>query len=187
LAMILGCVTGAAAQTLQPGDQLEISVWQDSKLDRRVIISQDGMIAFPLAGHVRASGMSPQALENILRSKLQRNYTEPLNITVALVSSQDELAPKVYVTGEVTKPGSYVIKAKTNIMQAISLAGGLSPFAARKRIQVRRQVTDGGETLFVFDYTAFEAGVDVLGRPDLGNIDLKAGDVIIVPERALFE
>jgi len=186
LAIILGCVTGAAAQTLQPGDQLEISVWQDSKLDRRVIISQDGMIAFPLVGHVRAAGLTPQAVENTLRSKLQRNYTDPLNITVALVSSQDDFAPKIYVTGEVTKPGPYLIKVKTNIMQAISLAGGLSPFAAKKRIQVRRRI-DGVETIFVFDYTAFEAGVDVIGTADLGNIDLRAGDVIIVPERALFE
>ena len=186
LAIILGCVTGAAAQTLQPGDQLEISVWQDSKLDRRVIVSQDGTIAFPLAGHIRAAGLTPQAVENTLRSKLQSNYTERLNITVALISSQDDFSPKIYVTGEVTKPGPYLIKVTTNIVQAISLAGGLSPFAAKKRIQIRRRI-DGVETIFVFDYTAFEAGVDLTGTTDLGNINLKSGDVILVPERTLFE
>src|SRR5262249_28278291 len=109
LTMLLVCCfgTSAMAQSLRSGDTIDISVWQDSKLDRRVVISPSGMISFPLAGHVRAAGLTPQALENVLRTRLKSNYTDRLDITVALVASRDDddLKPRIYVTGEVLKPG----------------------------------------------------------------------------------
>ena len=81
LALFL-CVgaNGAFAQSepLQPGDTLQISVLQDPKLDRQVVVAPDGMIAFPLAGHIKAAGITAQALENLLRARLQKNYTEQL-------------------------------------------------------------------------------------------------------------
>ena len=82
LALFL-CVgaTGALAQSepLQPGDTLQISVLQDPKLDRQVVIAPDGMIAFPLAGHIKAAGITPQSLENLAaRAGLQKNYTDRL-------------------------------------------------------------------------------------------------------------
>jgi len=182
------CVSasGAWAQaTLKPGDTLSISVLQDPKLDRQVIVDSGGQIAFPLAGHIRAEGLSAQGLENILKSRLQKNYKdEALDVTVALAnltSPEDDLKPKVFVTGEVLRPGPYVVRQRTTLMQAISLAGGLGPFAAKRRVQVRRQ-TASGETIFMFDYRAYEAGQDLEG-----NISLRAGDVILVPERGLFE
>jgi polysaccharide export outer membrane protein len=178
--------SGAWAQTtLKPGDTLAISVLQDPKLDRQVIVDSGGQIAFPLAGHIRAEGLSPQGLENILKSRLQKNYKdEALDVTVALANlttPEDDLKPKVFVTGEVLRPGPYVVRQRTTLMQAISLAGGLGPFAAKRRVQVRRQ-TPSGETIFMFDYRAYEAGQDLEG-----NISLRAGDVILVPERGLFE
>jgi polysaccharide export outer membrane protein len=182
------CVSasGAWAQaTLKPGDTLSISVLQDPKLDRQVIVDSGGQIAFPLAGHIRAEGLSAQSLENVLKSRLQKNYKdEALDVTVALAnltSPEDDLKPKVFVTGEVLRPGPYVVRQRTTLMQAISLAGGLGPFAAKRRVQVRRQ-TASGETIFMFDYRAYEAGQDLEG-----NISLRAGDVILVPERGLFE
>ena len=182
------CVSasGAWAQaTLKPGDTLAISVLQDPKLDRTVIVDSGGQIAFPLAGHIRAEGLSAQGLENVLKSRLQKNYKdESLDVTVALAnltSPEDDLKPKVFVTGEVLRPGPYVVRQRTTLMQAISLAGGLGPFAAKRRVQVRRQ-TATGETIFMFDYRAYEAGQDLEG-----NISLRAGDVILVPERGLFE
>jgi polysaccharide export outer membrane protein len=180
--LLCGLATGALAQTIQTGDTLDISVWQDSKLDRRVVVSQSGMISFPLAGHIRAKGLTPQALENVLRSKLKSNFTDRLDITVALVSSRldDDDKPRVYVTGEVLKPGPYILVGKTSLMQAIALAGGLAPFAARHRVQVHRKV-QGVESVFVFDYGAFES------RTDLdSNIEVKGGDIIVVPERGLL-
>jgi polysaccharide biosynthesis/export protein len=181
------CLSASAtwAQSLKPGDTLLISVLQDPKLDRQVIVDSGGQIAFPLAGHIRAEGLSPQALENLLKSKLQKNYKdEALDVTVALsnvTTPEDDLKPKIFVTGEVQRPGPYVVRQPTTLMQAISLAGGLGPFAAKRRVQVRRQ-TNSGESIFMFDYRAYEAGQDLEG-----NIVLRAGDVILVPERGLLE
>ena len=177
--------TAQAQQALRPGDSIEISVWQDPKLDRRVVIGPDGFIGFPLVGQIRAAGLTPQALEQVLRTRLQKNYTGQLDITVALAGVnreyEDELKPKIYVTGEVLRPGPYFNRPTINVMQAISLAGGLSPFAARQRIQLHRKV-NGVDTIFIFDYNGFSSG-----RIATDNINLQSGDIIIVPERGLFE
>jgi polysaccharide export outer membrane protein len=189
LVLVCLCFTAsvAGAQTLKNGDTLSISVMQDSKLDRTVVIDPSGQIAVPLAGHIRAAGQTPQALENVLKSRLKDNYKdESLDVTVALVNSakdipEEDLKPKVFITGEILRPGSYVVRQKTTLMQAIALAGGLGPYAAKRRIQVRRK-GGPGEDIFMFDYRAYEAGADLEG-----NITLHAGDVIVVPERGLFE
>src|SRR5437762_13401552 len=104
--MLLLSGTVALSQTLKVGDQLSISVLQDPKLDRQVTVDPSGQIAFPLAGHIRASGLTPQALENILKSKLASNYRdENLDVTVALLTAarpeapEEDLKPKVFVTG----------------------------------------------------------------------------------------
>ncbi len=192
LILLLGPVLGlavlasaAAAQTLKPGDSLSISVMQDPKLDRQVLIDPSGQIAVPLAGHIRAEGLTPQALERILKERLKDNYKdEDLDITVGLSGTtvpEEDLKPKVFITGEVGRPGAYVVRQKTTLMQAIALAGGLGPYAAKRRIMVRRK-SDPGENIYTFDYRAYEAGQDLEG-----NITLQAGDVIMVPERGLFE
>ena len=181
-------VAPASAQTLKTGDSLSISVLQDPKLDRSVVVDPSGEIAFPLAGHIRARGLTPQALEKILVSKLKDNYKDDhLDVTVAVASSpkdipEEDLKPKVFITGEVQRPGSYVVRQRTTLMQAIALAGGVGPFAAKRRIQVRRRLPGGDETIFMFDYKAYEAGDGLEG-----NIALRTGDVIMVPERGLLE
>ena len=182
------CMPAANAVTLKVGDSLSISILQDPKLDRTVLVDPNGEIAFPLAGHIRARGLTPQALENILRDKLKPNYQdENLDITVAVANApkdipEEDLKPKIFVTGEVAKPGSIVVRQPTTVMQAIALAGGLGPFAAKRRIQVRRRAPGGDESIFMFNYRAYEAGDDVEG-----NIVLRAGDVIVVPERGLLD
>ena len=185
LLCLFGATRAAQAQTLKPGDSLNISVMQDSKLDRNVVIDPSGQIAMPLAGHIRADGLTPQALENIIKNRLRSNYKdESLDVTVALANSavpEEDLKPKIFITGEILRPGSYVVRQKTTLMQAIALAGGLGPFAAKRRIMVRRR-GGPGEDIFMFDYRAYEAGQDLEG-----NITLHAGDVIMVPERGLFE
>lgn len=192
LALLCLCVTirDVTAQTLKSGDSLSITVLQDPKLDRIVLIDPNGEIAFPLVGHVRARGLSPAAVEQILKSQLQSKYKDGLDVTVALASlatptatqqMEEDLKPKVFLTGEVAKPGSYVVRRPTTLMQAIALAGGLSPFAAKQRIQVRRRV-GANEVIYPFDYRAYEAGQDIQG-----NIVLHPGDVVLVPERGLLE
>jgi len=185
LMLALGLASRAEAQTLKPGDSLSISVMQDPKLDRSVLVDPSGQIAFPLAGHIRVSGLTPQAVENVLKNRLKSNYKdEGLDVTVAMTNSaspEEDLKPKIFITGEILRPGSYVVRQKTSLMQAIALAGGLGPFAAKRRIMVRRK-GGPGEDIFMFDYRAYEAGQDLEG-----NITLRAGDVIMVPERGLFE
>jgi polysaccharide export outer membrane protein len=187
LLFFCGFATNAIAQLepLHAGDSIQISVWQDPKLDRTVIIGPDGMISFPLAGHIKAGGMTPEALEGVLRSRLQKNYTGQLDVTVALASvnreEEAERSPKVYVTGEVLRPGPYVIKPAINVMQAIALAGGLGPFAAKQRVQLHRKI-NGVDSIFIFDFNAFASGRDAVD-----NINLRSGDIIIVPERGLLE
>ena len=181
-------ITGANAQTLKSGDSLSISVLQDPKLDRNVVVDPSGEIAFPLAGHVRARGLTPQALETILKNKIQPNYKDDhLDITIAVANApkdipEDDLKPKIFITGEVVRPGSYIVRQPTTLMQAISLAGGVGPYAAKRRIQVRRRVPGGDETIFMFNYKAYESGADLEG-----NITLRAGDVVMVPERGLLD
>src|SRR5262245_8269490 len=174
----------ACAQELQPGDTIAISVYQDSKLDRQVVVGPTGLISFPLAGQLKAGGLTPQALEKALRGKLRDKYTGNLDITVSVISTakqDDEEKPRFYVTGEVNKPGPYVLRPGTTIMQAIAMSGGLGQFAARKRIQIRRKVA-GVEATLLFNYGAFEAGADIGG-----NVELQPGDVVIVPEKSFWE
>src|SRR5258708_38121477 len=86
------CMPGANAQTLKSGDSLSISVLQDSKLDRNVVVDPSGEIAFPLAGHIRARGLTPQALENSLKAKLKCNYKEDnLDVTLSVANSPTDI------------------------------------------------------------------------------------------------
>ncbi len=186
LMFFCGFFTNAFAQTpLRAGDALEISVWQDPKLDRRVVVGPDGMIGFPLVGQIRASGLTPQGLEDVLRARLAKNYTGQLDVTVARAAinreTEDELKPKVYITGEVLRPGPYFVRPTINVMQAIALAGGLGPFAAKQRIQLHRKI-DGVDSIFIFDFNSYSSGTNTAD-----NINLRAGDIIIVPERGLLE
>jgi len=187
LLFFVGLVTSAFAQTtpLQTGDAIQVSVWQDPKLDRKLVIGPDGTISFPLAGHIKAAGKTTAELEQALKARLQKNYSGELDITVTLaeVNKEEEAAskPRFYVTGEVQKPGPYLLNQRVNIVQAITQAGGLGLFAARQRIQLHRKIK-GADSIYLFDYNAYETGN---GGPE--NINVQAGDIIIVPERGLFE
>src|SRR5262249_48371734 len=146
--------TGAqqGAYTLQPGDSIEISVLQDPSLSRKVLIAPDGMISFPLAGQVRAGGLTINALEAQLSAKLGKNFLTPPQVTVTLADTGapigGSVASRIYITGEVNSPGPYSISPGTTIMQALALSGGLSKFAAQSRIQIHRRVA-GKEAMFV--------------------------------------
>ena len=185
LVFVFGFLTSAGAQALHPGDTIHISVWQDPKLDRTVVIAPDGTFGFPLAGHIHGGGMTPQAIEGELRARLQKNYTGPLDVTVSLAAvnrdEEDTTKPRIYITGEVLRPGPVPIKPSINVMQAIALAGGLGPFAARQRIQLHRKIA-GVDSIFVFNYNTYLSGTQTDD-----NINLQSGDIIIVPERGLLE
>ena len=163
---------------------ISISVYQDPKLDRQVLIGPTGMIAFPLVGQIKAAGMTPSALESVLKARLKGKFAEEPDVTVSLTAEkalEEDLKPRVYITGEVLRPGFFIVRIKLDVMQAIAMAGGFSPFAAKRRIQVRRKV-NGVESIFVFNYDDFFSGANLDD-----NVRVRAGDVIIVPERGLFE
>jgi polysaccharide export outer membrane protein len=187
LAFLCGFWTSAGAQTLKPGDAISISVYQDPKLDRQLIIDRAGFISVPLAGRIRASGLTPGQLEDVIKARIKDKFTEEPDVTVAIGAEkppapvEEDLKPRIFVTGEVLRPGFFTVRLKTNVLQAISLAGGFGPYAAKRRIQVRRQV-DGTEVMYLFDYVNFHKGRNVED-----NIDLLPGDVVIIPERNIFE
>jgi polysaccharide biosynthesis/export protein len=190
LLLLLGVYDGASAQqaayTLQPGDSIEISVLQDPNLNRKLLIAPDGMISFPLAGQIRAGGLTVKALETQLATRLSKNYLTPPQVTITLADVGrggpvgGTVSSRIYVTGEVNSPGPYSINQGMTIMQALALSGGLSKFASKSRIQIHRRVA-GKEDVFIFNYSDFLSGKNMEN-----NIILKPGDLIIVPERGLF-
>lgn len=189
LVSIAGVAGADTSYKLRPGDTLEVTVWQEPKLNRNVVVAPDGRISFPLVGTVRAGGRSVESVQAAIKNGLAKQYTTDIDVTVGIAGIKEEppaaeeppLYPSIYVTGEVARPGKYEYRQSVNVLQAIALAGGLSPFAADKRIKIRRK-TNGEERLYDFDYDAFTSGEDMSG-----NIVLKGGDVVIVPERKLFE
>lgn len=173
--------------TLQPGDVVSISVLEDPLLDRQTLVAPDGRISLPLAGTIEAEGLTAEQLQRKIQSRLRQNFVEAPNVTVSLVSitQEEEDTREVYVLGEVTRPGSYTYDPEKTItvLQALSLAGGTTPFAATGRIQVR-EIVAATETLRLFDYEAAQDGLLNTSRDLAG---LQDGAVIVVPERGLFE
>jgi polysaccharide export outer membrane protein len=189
IAILLGWATQGSALAqyqFQPGDQIQISVWQEPRLDRQIVVAPDGSIALPLAGRIQAGGRTAAQVEQAIAGSLAAHYADELDVTVHLVGRPDELEeapvlPAIYVMGEVTRPGEFPVQKPTTVLQAIALGGGLSPFAAERRIQVHRKV-GGQDQIHVFDFQAFKHGMN-----PAGNIVLRPGDVVVVPERGLFE
>jgi polysaccharide export outer membrane protein len=195
LALSAGFAHAADAYRIRSGDVLEVSVWQDPKLNRQVVVAPDGVVAVPLAGRFKVSGLTVSAAESLLKSRLQPKYKEDLDVTVLYIMSpkKDVLPPvakeppkipeyTIYVTGEVAKPGAFVVPKKPpTVLQAIALSGGVGPFAAERRIQIHRK-SHGGEMVYSFNYSLYTRGDNMEG-----NITLQNGDVVVVPERGLFE
>lgn len=174
----------SAGYRIQPGDQLSISVLEDDTLNRDVLVLPDGRISVPLAGTVMAAGRSVDAVESDIANKLSSNFAvrPSVFVSVASVSETGATFP-IYVLGQVGSPGQREVEPGTTLLQAIALAGGLDRFAATKRVQLRRvDPSTGKERLYIFNYKAVESGGSIQSM-----ITLREGDVIVVPERRLFE
>jgi polysaccharide biosynthesis/export protein len=173
----------SASYRIQPGDQLQITVLEDETLNRQLLVTPDGQISVPLAGSVRVSGQTVGAVEEIIADRLTSNFAVRPNVFVALTAVDPSAGLfKVFVLGQVNTPGEIEIEAGTTLLQALALAGGPSNFAAAKRIQLRRTDASGQERLYLFNYRAVERGGSIQSM-----IALRDGDVIVVPERRLFE
>jgi polysaccharide export outer membrane protein len=157
--------------TVKPGDILAISVWKEPELQGQVLVTPDGAFAFPLVGQVDARGKTVTELEQIVSERLQRYISEP----VITVSVHDVRGNKVYVIGQVSKPGEFIVNPRVDVMQALSMAGGTTPFASLDSIIILRR-TGGQQEALRFDFTAVAKGKDLAQ-----NIELRAGDVVVVP------
>jgi polysaccharide export outer membrane protein len=160
----------ADAYAIGIGDVIEIAVWKNPDLTVTVPVRPDGRVSVPLLGDVQAAGMTPLALKQTLTEGFRQYVTAPgVSVVIKEINSQ-----KVFVTGEVAKPGAYDLRPHTKLMQALALAGGLTPYAKGRVILLRdRQGKD----------RRFEMGLaDIIkGRRPEDNIVLQAGDTLIFP------
>lgn len=156
---------------IQPGDVLGISVWNEPTLQNDVLVRPDGVLNFPLAGDVLAAGKSIDQLRKGLTAMLAKYVPDP----VVSVSVKSVAGNKVYVIGKVNKPGEYVTNRSVDVMQMLSMAGGLTPYASPNKIKILRR-ENGELTSIPFRYSRVEKGEDMEQ-----NIILRGGDVIVVP------
>jgi polysaccharide biosynthesis/export protein len=152
-------------------DVIEISVWKEPDLQREAIVRPDGGISFPLVGDIQAAGLTPKELEETIRSGIERFIPD----AVVTVSVLEVRGMRIYVTGKVRSPGQFVVGRYVDVVQAITLAGGFTPFAKTNNVQIIRR--DGArEQVFRFNYDQIERGRDMSQ-----NIMLQADDVVLVP------
>ena len=185
---LLLAVTPVQAQdgyTLKPGDMLRVEVLEDPSLNRDTLVLPDGSISMPLAGIVRAGGRGIDAVQAELAQKLAPNFAATPTVFVGIAQlAQPRLGEpsaartiSVFLMGESTTPGLIEVEPGSTLLQVLAQAGGFTPFAAKKRIQLRR-----GSSVYLFNYSEIEktggAGLEAV---------VAEGDVIVIPTRRLFE
>lgn len=151
-------------------DLLDVTVWRDPDLTRAVVVRPDGFISMPLVGEVKAEGRTPVELAADLKSGLQPYVQEP-RVTVVV---REVRSARIYVTGEVARPGGYPIAGPISVLQAVALAGGFSDFADREAMLVIRPGQRGGR--FPVRYSQL-LSADPHNREAL----LLPGDTVVVP------
>ena len=156
---------------LQPGDVIDVSVWKETDLQKEVLVRPDGGLTFPLAGEVDARGKSVEEVRAILAERLQRYIPTPV-VTVALKAIGGN---RIYVLGKVNHAGEFPFSNALDVMQAISLAGGTTPYAALNDIVILRR-QNGRQESFSFRYSDVARGHSL---PQ--NIQLESGDTVVVP------
>ena len=174
---------------IRPGDTLSIEVLEDSSLNRSVLVLPDGTISFPFAGSIAAAGRTASQVDAAITAGIAGNFASEPNVFVMVASlTQTPTASgggsiSVYMMGEIASPGQKSLRRGTTLLQALAETGGFTAFAAKKRIVLRRtDARTGQQSVSTINYKAIADGAAVGG-----DIVLRSGDVIIVPERRLFE
>ncbi len=160
-----------AGYGVQPGDILEVSVWREEGLQKELAVRPDGGFSFPLAGEITAQGRTAEEIRKEVADKLAKFIPDP----VVSVAVQKVEGNRVYVIGKVNRPGEFTVNRYVDVLQALSMAGGLNPFAAVNDIKILRR-NNGQETAIPFRYADIERGRDLEQ-----NVLLQAGDVVVVP------
>jgi polysaccharide biosynthesis/export protein len=160
-----------AGYKLQPGDVLQVVVWKETDLQAEVLIRPDGGVSFPLAGDLPAAGLTTDELRERLQARVRKLIPEAV-VTVAVKAPNGN---RVFVIGKVNRPGDFPLLRPTDVMQALSLAGGATPFASTNRIRVLHR--DGTHQTS----TRFRYGEVVKGHNLDQNVLLQSGDTVVVP------
>jgi len=164
-------VAADASYRIGPQDVLRIDVWKEAEISRSVPVRPDGKISLPLLNDVQAAGLTAMELANNITEGLKKFITSPqVTVSVTEINSR-----RVYVTGEVTKPGAFALLPNMTVLQAVTSASGFTQFARTKKIYVLRN--EGGKQVkYPFNYNEVVSGK----RPE-DNITLQPGDTIVVP------
>ncbi len=156
---------------IQPNDMLEIFVWKEPELTRKVLVRPDGRISFPLVQDLQAGGVTPGELRDQIQSRLKQYLTAP-NVTIIVDAIKSYT---VFVVGKVQKPGAITIENPLTVLQALAMAGGFQDYAKDSEMTVIRR-SGKDSTVFEFNYRDV-----VKGKASDQNIVLKSGDVVVVP------
>jgi polysaccharide biosynthesis/export protein len=162
-------VEAPADFVIGPEDVLSIVFWHDKDMTTQVTVRPDGKISLPLLDEVQAAGLTPASLRARLIEDSKKFFGNP-NVTVVVQAINSR---KVFITGQVVKPGPYVIAAPTTVLQLIAMAGGLKDFADSKHITIVRKEL-GRTSSFQFNYKEIRKSLKQ-------NIELKPGDTVVVP------
>jgi len=154
-----------------PEDILEISVWKEEGLKKEVLVRPDGGLSFPLIGEVQAAGKTAGQLKKEIAQRLEKFIPDPV-VSIALLKV---IGNKIYVIGKVNRPGEFPAGRYVDVLQALSMANGLTPFASENGIKVLRK-EGGKDVVFPFRYSEVKNGENLEQ-----NIQLKGGDVVVVP------
>ena len=171
IAIFMPLAYAQGAYLLNPGDQIFIEVWNEPDMQRNVIILPDGNVSFPLAGQIKAAGLSLQELQDSIAEKLGQYINSP----VVTVSIAEMAGNTIYVIGQVNAPGAFVMNRPMTALQALSLSGGFTAFADIKRIKIIRK-SQGVDQVLRVNYSELSNG-DGLES----NYALQSGDVLVVP------
>jgi polysaccharide biosynthesis/export protein len=163
--------TTDADYKIGPQDVLRIDVWKENEISRTTPVRPDGRISLPLLNDVQAAGLTPTQLAGVITDGLKKYITNP-QVTVGVTEINSR---RVYVTGEVNKPGAFPLQPSMTVLQALTSSGGFTQFAKLKGIYVLR-VEEGKQIKHPFNYKDVVSGK----KPEL-NILVQPGDVIVVP------
>jgi polysaccharide biosynthesis/export protein len=161
----------SAVYRIQPGDVLLVSVWREQDLQSEVLVRPDGGLSFPLAGEIQATGRTVEEVRVAISERIGK-YVPGAVVTVTIKAIGGN---RIYVIGKVNRPGEYPFTRPIDVMQALSLAGGTTPYAALNDIRVLRR-ENGRQTSISFRYADVERGHDLSQ-----NIELRSGDTVVVP------
>lgn len=168
----LSCISMAQEPyRLNPGDILRISVWNEDALQREIMVLPDGTISFPLVGILKVANRTPEQVQAEIKKKLSRLIPDPeINLAVRAVEGNH-----IFIIGKVGRPGRFPMMRPTDVVQALSLAGGFTPYAKTEEIQILRR-TGNKQKVISFDYSKIAEGQALES-----NILLQSGDTIVVP------